>query len=247
MVPQSLRWPISMFLYLFKRRQSLLITTNHRIVSASELPPLHYSVPPSFPWPLIIILAHRSTSWRMEVWQGCAAVPSLSLRVAGFTGSCWRSDAGGRTSPLPRHCRHHLLDAQNGQMKDKLAKTQGQRIFCADLVVSLYLRGIRTSKHVHRRICTGTASRCSGNPTQTCPRTGWPPPVRQTGLETTILPRWVPTFYNVNCFEVETEFWEASLLQWNSHSNWRKVGRLEFCLPHIGWAPNRGWVSSLNT
>lgn len=40
MAPQSLRWPFSMFLYLFKRRQSLLITTNHRIVSASEIPPL---------------------------------------------------------------------------------------------------------------------------------------------------------------------------------------------------------------
>lgn len=114
---------------LFERRQSLLITTNHRITSASQLLPLHHRVPASFPKPPIILLLYWHMVQPPDGWRCGEGVvqpfrPS-SLRVAKFTGSCWRSDAGGRTSPRPRRCRRHLWEAQNGRMVDKRAKSDG--------------------------------------------------------------------------------------------------------------------------
>lgn len=79
MAPQSLRWPFSMFFYLLKRRQSLLITTNHRIISESELLPLHPSVPPSLPWPPIISLLYWHIVQPPDVWRRGKVLCSCSV------------------------------------------------------------------------------------------------------------------------------------------------------------------------
>lgn len=113
----NLRWPTSILLspHLSTcRNTSLLMITSYGILVLSTLGPsqfptlLPHDSRLSIYWHCFLIQP-PPPCW--GVARGCVTVPSLNLRVPKFTGSCWRSDVGGQTSPPPRHCKHHLMNA----------------------------------------------------------------------------------------------------------------------------------------
>lgn len=107
---KSLRWPFSTLIFSKEdsRCRSQPITGWFLHPSSSQS--CHHRTGPS-----LNLLACGGVA------RGCAAVPSSSLRVAGFTGSCWRSDAGGRTSPPPRRCRRRLLGTKTKRTSRRTA------------------------------------------------------------------------------------------------------------------------------
>ena len=66
----------------------------------------------------VIVISPTSTDM-LKCGEHCYYV--LKYACSLFTGSCWRSDVDGQTSPPPRGCKHRLMKTHRGE---KLSITQ---------------------------------------------------------------------------------------------------------------------------
>lgn len=132
------------------------------------------------------IIIHLSSSDMTSCAEELFSCFVLKSARSLFTGSCWRSDVDGQTSPPPRHCTRRLrkrdkrVDGDENPVHFRMMELWGFK--CSEKVLTPYLRDIQTCKLVPRRTCSDNASHCSGSQTQPCLRKDWPPPVTKKKL-----------------------------------------------------------------